>query len=168
MALAVHIAGPAKIEIDDGTGPGLQVLGYTINGADISEEPFHVDVPGDQNGGDRGPPIEVQIVGEVDHVRIEMTNYDEAVLNLLRANLPSAVAGQFTTANTGMPLFANSKTFRLHINCSAVGNGAAEPRLYNRCIPRGAREINKGTIYSRAVVEFECHKDANGVLYTAT
>jgi len=161
MALAVHIAGPALITIDDGTGPGMQNLGYTINGADISEEPFHVDVPGDQNAGERGPPIEIQFVGEVDHVRIEMTNYDEANLNLVRANIPTGTAGTVAAGNIGLALFASGKTFKLRIA------SASEPRTYNRCIPRGAREINKGTVYSRAVVEFECHKDANGVLYTA-
>ena len=160
MAMITHVAGPARIEVDDNTGPGLQNLGYTINGADISEEPFHVDVPGDQNGGDRGPPIDIQFVGQVDHVRIEMTLYDETVLNLVRANIPTGTAGTVTSASIGTLLFAAAKTFRLHIN------GANEPRLYNRVVPRGAREINKGSIYSRAVVEFECHKDANGILWT--
>ncbi|HEV3342604.1 MAG TPA: hypothetical protein VG125_19685 [Pirellulales bacterium] len=164
MALAVHVAGlgGVLVQVDDNTGPGLQSLGYTINGAELSEEPFHVDVPGDQNGGERGPPIEIQVVGEVDHVRLEMTNYDEAVLNLVRANIPTATAGQFASTNVGQLLFANTKYFRVRLN------GGNEPRTYNRAIPRGAREINKGSIYSRAVVEFECHKDASGVIYTAT
>ena len=68
MANLVHVAGLALIKISFG-GSGYLELGYTRNGADITHEGFFLDVPGDENGGDEGPPIEIQFLGEIARVR---------------------------------------------------------------------------------------------------
>jgi len=61
MADLVHLPGATKVYVDhDGstTSNTYHLLGYTINGVEITHETFMSDVPGDQNGGDEGPPIE--------------------------------------------------------------------------------------------------------------
>ena len=47
----------------------LETLGYTQNGVQIEEELYTGDVKGDENGGEEGPPIDVQYFGEVHRVR---------------------------------------------------------------------------------------------------
>lgn len=159
MAIIVHVNGPAKIQIDDYTGPGLQSLGYTRDGAEIAEETFRTDVPGDERAGEQGPPVEIQYNGEIHRVRLELTKWDDTPMNIIRANVPAGTAGApYAVAPTGTLLFANNKFFRLLILGSTIGSGSGEPRNYPCAIPVGQpREVNKGSRFSTQVVEFECH-----------
>jgi hypothetical protein len=61
--------GKATIRVNTGSAGVLETVGYTRNGADLTTEGFWIDVPGDENGGDSGPPIEIQYVGEMARVR---------------------------------------------------------------------------------------------------
>jgi hypothetical protein len=153
MASSVHVAGPAQIKVDTAAGNSLEELGYTINGAEIREEIFHSNVPGDENGGDEGPPIDVQYFGEIHHVRLELSKWDASVANKVLAKLYGGTAGVLGAAGTLMA--GGSKTVRLLINASI------EPRNYLKAFLRNQSELNKGTKYSKLVLEFECH--ANGV-----
>ncbi len=146
--------------LDDFTGPGLRELGYTREGAEISEETFWLDVPGDERGGEAGPPIEVQSMGQVDRVRLEMTKWDDTIMSLIRANVPAGIAGQPYVLPPGTLVFSNAKFFRLLIlgsTISTFNSGAGEPRNYPCAIPRAPRELNKGSKFSTQVLEFECH-----------
>lgn len=158
MAATVNNAGLASIKID--AGSGLTLLGYTRNGADVSEDAYMTDVPGDENGGDEGPPIEIQIMGETARVRLELTKWDTTVADLIRARVRAATAGTPPTAGT--MLFSGTKYFRLLVH------GVALPQNFPVAIPRAPIEINKGTKFATLVIEFECHKDSNGVLYNST
>lgn len=156
MARTVHVAGPAAISIDSGVGNSLELLGLTINGAEIREEIFMENVPGDENGGDAGPPIDVQYFGEVHSVRLELSSWDSVVIAKLLPVLYGGVAGVLGTAGTLMG--QGAKTFRLLINSSN------EPRNYPRAFLRNQKETNKGTKFSRYVLEFQCH--AVGTVYS--
>ena len=63
MPPQIQVAGLAPIKVDG------ELLGYTRNGADTTKEAYWLDVPGDENGGDDGPPIDVQYLGEIARVR---------------------------------------------------------------------------------------------------
>lgn len=158
MATAVQNGGLATIKVDYGSG--LAILGYTRNGADESEDSYMTDVPGDENGGDEGPPIEIQIMGETARVRLELTKWDATVLAAVRSRTKGGTDGTPPTAGT--MLFSGSKDFRLLIHSVNL------PHNFPRAIPRATIEINNGTKFATVVVEFECHKDANGVLRNAT
>lgn len=170
MAMTSHAAGKALIMIDDYTGPGLQSLGYTREGAETENETFWIDVPGDENGGDQGPPIEIQWLGEIARVRLELTKWDPAVYALVEGDVPAGAPGVPLTILPGTLLFANTKFFRLLINCGAGGTALAdqpfEPRNFPCAVPRRPRQLNKGTKYSTAVCEFECYKHpTTGILF---
>jgi hypothetical protein len=160
MAAAPQVFGPAEIKVGTGSSGALESLGFTRQGAEIRSQGFFIDVPGDQNGGDQGPPIEVQYLGEILRVRAELTKWDEAVAAKVRSRLAAGTEGSPGTPGTLM--FGDSKTIRVLI---APTTGAVN---CPRCFIRGEWEMNKGTKYSTLILEFEAHKDANGVLYNAS
>lgn len=159
MTAAVQVTGPALVRVGTGTDNALESLGHTGQGADVQSQGFFLDVPGDENGGDAGPPIEVQYMGEIARVRLEMTKWDSAVAAKVQSRLADGTAGTPGTAGTLM--FGDGKTIRVLLSTT---NG---PMNFPRCFLRNPWEINRGTKYSRLVLEFEAHKDGSGVLFNA-
>jgi len=153
MAATPQVFGPAQVSV------GGNALGYTRQGADIRNRGFFLDVPGDELGGDQGPPIDVQYLGEIAIVRLEMTKWDETVAASVRTRVSGGSEGVPGTAGTLM--FTDSKTVALSIAPTSGG------WLFGRAFLRGDWEINKGTRYAVHVFEFECHKDGSGNLYAA-
>lgn len=159
MAEQVNVDFAARVKVDYGSG--LTNLGYTANGVDWASEPHMQDVPGDENGGDAGTPIDIQYFGETARITLELTKYDPAILESIRARIPGGTAG--TPAAAGTLLFAGNLFMRL------VVASTNRPRNFPCAIPRSAIEVNKGTRFSRARLQFECHKHpTTGVLDNAT
>jgi hypothetical protein len=158
MAIAVQVAGLAEVWVGTGTAGALECLGYTRNGVNTTHQAFFLDVPGDANGGDQGPPIDIQFLGEITQVRIELTKYDPDVFGRLCERFGGAetlsgspVAG--TPVACGSLVFANAGHMHLKI---ATGTN---PIQFPAAFPRQPIEINRGTKFSTVVCEFECHKD---------
>lgn len=156
----INVAGLATIKIASPSGGTLDTLGYTMNGAEITERNFVLDVYGDENGGDAGPPIDVQQMGEAHEIRLLLTKYDDTILDKLRARIAGGTAGTPSTAGTLM--FPTANNFRLLIHSVTL------PRNYLNVVFREAFEINKGTKHSQALVIGTGYKDAAGVIYNAT
>jgi hypothetical protein len=159
MAAAVQVFGPALIKVGTGSVGALESLGYTRQAADIRSQGFFLDVPGDENGGDQGPPIDIQYLGEIARVRLELTKWDEVVAAKVRSRLAAGTEGTPGTAGTLM--FGGSKSIRVLVH-STTG-----PMNFPRAFLRDPWEIAKGTRYSTLVLEFEAHKDGSGILYNA-
>lgn len=159
MASTPRVAGAAQIKVGTGSDGALEELGYTRNGADIADEAYWLDIPGDENGGDAGPPIEIQYIGQTARVRLELTKYDTAVADKIACRVRGGTVGQ--PAAAGTLVFANSYDFRVLVNSPSY------PQNFTRCVPRAPIEINKGTRFAVLVLEFEAYKDGNGVLYNA-
>lgn len=151
--------GPAEISVGTGVAQALESLGYTRQGAEIRCQGFFVDIPGDENGGDQGPPIDVQFMGETARIRLELTKWDEAIAVKVRSRLLAGTEGQ--PAAAGPLMFNDSYTVRVLVEPTSG------PMNFPRCFLRGEWEINKGTRYAVLVLEFEAHKDGSGVLYNA-
>jgi len=153
-----QVAGVCNVQVGTGQGGALEPLGYTRNGAEITLEPFMLDVPGDQNGGDDGPPVDIQELGEIGRVRLELTKWNADVAAKVQARLKDGVAG--TKATPGTLIFADEKYFRLLLGTPTL------PLNFPIGIPRNAIEVNKGTKFSTLVMEFECHAALDtGLLY---
>lgn len=160
MAEAVQVLGVAAIKLDVGEGSALALLGYTENGAFITEEGHYQEVPGDQNGGDSGPPIEKVYMGETARVRIELSKWDATVAALVKNRNKGTTEG--TPAAAGTLVFAGGYFYRLLIHSTTL------PRNYLCAVPDQPYEINVGTKYSRLVFEFTCYKHpVSGVLRNA-
>lgn len=158
MAAAIQIAGLATIKVCT-TGGSLATLGYTINGAEVSEEIMTEPVYGDANGGEGGPPIDFQYLGEVHTVRLTLTKYDETVLNTIRASMAGGTAGVANTS--GSLYFQGSAYWRLLIH------SVATPRNYLCAIFTEAKEVNLGTKHSKAIITAKCYQ-SSGTLYNST
>jgi hypothetical protein len=157
MPITVHNAGAALIKIQPYNG-SLQELGYTRNGADITTQGFFADVPGDQNGGDQGPPIDIQNFGEIAHIRLELTKWDQTVYNLLKARMVGATAG--TPPTSGNFMFQGNLYHRLVV--AAVNL----PRNFPCVAFREPFTKNFGTRFAVAIVEAIAYKHPEtGILY---
>ena len=160
MANLVHVAGLALIKISFG-GSGYLELGYTRNGADITREGYFLDVPGDENGGDEGPPIEIQFLGAIARVRLELTKFDMDTAERLSARVAGGQVG--VPSSAGTLLLANvdgTKSIDVLINTPIF------PIHFPVVVARQPIEINKGTKFSTFVCELECHKDqSTGILW---
>ena len=160
MAISIQVDGLASIKIAAGAG-ALELLGYSENGVEITEQGFSLPVHGDENGGDAGPPIDIQDMGEMHIVRMLLTKYDEAVLNKIRARLAAGTAG--TPNLAGTLAFASANLYRLLIH------SVNRPRNYFAATFLETREINKGTKHSKALVIAQCYSTGPGVaIYNAT
>ncbi len=166
MAVAVQVAGLATIAVgaEGAAFADLSILGYTRDGAEIVTEGHYVDIPGDENGGDEGPPIDVQYLGETAKARLELTKWNSTVADTIASRLHGATAG--TPGTAGSLMFAGSYVKRVLIYKAGTPNVA----MFNfpRAFCRAPIEINKGTKFSTLILELEAYKDANGVLYNTS
>ncbi len=169
-AKIVNVTGLAVVKVGDvaATQDTLEDLGYTRNGVEISFTGFFLDVPGDENGGDDGPPVDVQYMGETATIRMELTKYNATVAGKVSARVNGGVEGVPVAAGTLMfgdrNDLANNVAWRLLIQVSGgVGN-----MNFLRAFPRNVIELNKGTRFSTLVVEFEAHKNLAGVLWNTS
>ena len=174
MADLVHLPGATKVYVDhDGsqTSNTYHLLGYTINGVEITHETFMSDVPGDQNGGDEGPPIEIQYFGQIARVRLECSKWDETIASYIASRHQNVNFNPAATTQTvGTLMSASAKTMALYLHASVAGLGQG-PLVGNVhfpvAIPRSPIEFNKGSKFARLMLEFECHQ-SNGVLWDQT
>lgn len=159
MALAVITDGPALIRTGTGSAGALEDLGYTRNQVEVEEETFYYNVPGDQNGGDDGPPIEIQFLGQIHRVRLDLSKYDAAVVEKLRSGVRGTTGGTIGTVGTLMA--ASSSGFRVLISPTS------RPRNYLFGIPRIPIFEGKGTKWSPFSITFECHA-VSGTMFNTT
>lgn len=160
MAKQPHYAGAALIRVDTASANALEDLGYTEDGAQISIRQYTLDVPGDENGGNEGPPIDVQHLGETAEIRLTMTKWEASVADKIAARLYGGTTG--TPGTPGTMMFNESKTYRLVVHTTTT------PFNFPRVIFKDAIEINKGTKFSRFVIVATAYKNASGVLYNST
>jgi len=151
MTMAPQVFGPALIKL------GEAPLGYTRTGAAIRGKAVFQDVPGDENGGEQGPPIDIQYLGETAVIRLELTKYDPAIAAKALARLKDGTEG--TTGVSGTLMFGSDKTSSLTL--SPISGQAM---VFPRGLLRGDWELTRGTRYSTLAREFEAHKDGAGKL----
>src|SRR5947208_189925 len=132
MTTQINVDGVAIVKACT-TGGTLAEMGRTNNGVRITEHLFTGDVHGDDNGGEEGPPIDVQYFGEIHVVRMELTKYDEAEVNKVRAGLAGGTAG---TIGTSGSLYVQGSTYwRLLINSTN------RPRNYLGALFKEPKEV---------------------------
>lgn len=166
MAEIIQIPGPCHILLNTGASSALQGLGYTENGAEVREELLAGDIPGDQNGGDQGPPIDIQKFGLIGHVHLEMSKWDAAVAAYVMAksnpngSIPTAAG---VSPTPGGLIFSNTDYFRLLLFPSL-----SLPRNFLIAVPREAHTYNLGTRYARLIADFICYPPLGGGVYWNT
>lgn len=155
-------------------------LGTTRDGVSLTSDGYFIDVHNDENGGEAGPPIEIQFVGETAKIRIELTKYDPTVAANLEDHCYSGSAGVVAPAGTLM--FASSTiqvgnnnygAIGIKISCltpapsagGSAGGAGSVVRTYRRCVLHDAVEVNRGTKFCTMVITATAYKDAGGALW---
>lgn len=156
MATAVQVPGAALIKTGSGSSGALESLGYSINGVEITEEMLSEDVPGDQNGGEGGPPIDIQDFGHIARIRMELSVWDFTVAGRLRSKLNGVSQGVSPTP--GSLIFANSYHFRLLILPVTAGDAMN----FLVATPREPHVINLGTKFARLIFEWIAYPPVGG------
>lgn len=159
MAEQINVFGAAHVIVDTGSSNALENLGYSENGPQFSEDAKILEIFGDQNGGDAGIPIDIQLMGRQEFVILDLTKWDDAILNKIRARLrttaamgaPGVQVAPGTLMSTGpFRLLIKSDLYDAATNANVVRNyGAALPIL-------NPIELNRGTKYSRVRLAFRC------------
>ena len=169
MTLQVFVAGKADVYIAPAGGV-LQFLGNTQNGVRRSVQVFKGNVSGDENGGDEGAPIEIQLFGEIHRPRLELTKFDPDVGALILPLMARGSPGiQYPSAAAeywpGDLVFANNAFYRL---CIKFLNGS----VWNypcATFLEDPYELNGGTKFSTWVLNPICYKHpTTGILWDST
>jgi hypothetical protein len=167
MPVTIQVDGATQIFIAAPNNGSLEELGYTTDGCQIVENIFTTEVHSDEFGGESGPPADIQYLGEYHIVRLNLSKYDEAVANKIRASTAGGTAG--TPATRGTLYRQDTKSWRLLIKTPN------RPRNYLSVVFREPREFNKGTKFSQLRVEAHCFESTaptpgvvGGVLYNTT
>lgn len=141
MAVEIHVPGATLIQVGTGSAAALEDLGYTVNGVDIEEQNFYIDVHGDEHGGDAGPPIDIQWVGQLHILRMTLSKFDKTILDKIRPGLRGKVLGEVLAADIGSLIFAGGFSYRVVLNSLTT----AHERDYLQCVFRDPITANLGT-----------------------
>jgi hypothetical protein len=170
MAASPQVSGPCEIKLDTGASRALQSLGWTANGAQITRTALRLDIPGDQNGGDDGVPIEIQDFGGLYRVRLEMTKWDTTVEAAVRKlGNPNGTGGYSSTAvgsvNTpGTLMIANGAYYRLLLLPTDTSRAV---NFLAGILREDPYELNLSSKHSRLILNFTCYP-LNGVIWNTT
>lgn len=160
MAVQPRVAGKTLVKVALPSGGSLSDVGYTRNGPDVSEQPFFLPIPGDENGGDSGPPIDIQYLGEIAQISLEFTTFDADVVESIRAFVAGATSG--TPATSGTLMFQDDKAARL------VLSNTGAPQNFPRVVFQEPVVRNVGTRFTICRITATAYKDASGVLWNKT
>jgi len=167
MAKAVQVPGVCEILTGTGSAGALESMGYSINGVDVEEDEFLIDVPGDENGGDEGPPIDIQSLGQVHTLRFDLSKYDADVVAKLLPSVRGGTAG--TQPTMGSLLFAGSLGFRVVLKCVNATNNS---RNYLNCVfrdsPKGHNLGTKWKKWSFMCKAYAATAGTGGVIWNGT
>ena len=83
-----------KVHINTGRAGAFTLSRLTRDGVMITPEAYWIEVKTDDNGGEAGPPTEIQYIGETSRIRCEMTKYDPNNALLLQTRLNGLNLGQ--------------------------------------------------------------------------
>jgi hypothetical protein len=163
MALLVQVPGACLIKTGTGAASALESLGYSINGVEVTEEMLSEDVPGDQNAGEGGNPIDIQDYGHIARIRMELSVWDFTIVGKIRSKLNAIAAG--TSPTPGSLIFANSYHYRLLL----LPTTAADAMNFPICVPRDPHVINLGAKFARVIFDWIAYPPTGGgVLWNTT
>lgn len=159
-APAIEIPGATPISVGADAANALILLGYTVNGAEITAENIWEDVPGDQGGGEGGVPIDIQMFGQIHRIHLEFSKWSTDVLTKLEACVNSNnTLNTITQGKSPVPgslIFSNLAHFRLLINPPLVSSLI---RNYPIAVPREPHVVNAGTKWARLIMDWIAYPD---------
>lgn len=162
-SVKVNVPGAVNVQISGIYGvTGLVNLGYTSDGVEISHREFMIEVKSDRYGGEQGPQIDKQVLGNEAEIKLTLVEFNAEYLNLLMSRLPgnaavAALPGKIITPGT--LAWSNGGLIRCLmyglIDLAAVTAGTAiaeclTPRNYPFCHITDVVGFNIGTRHAKA------------------
>ncbi|MGO9108538.1 MAG: hypothetical protein ACLP9L_04830 [Thermoguttaceae bacterium] len=173
MSRQVNVFGTADVQVSFNKGSTWQDLGTTRDGVAMTSDGYFVEIKNDEYGGEAGPPVEIQYLGETAKIRCELTKFDPVVAELLEDHCQTSTPGGPSAAGTLM-FAATSNAGTLNVGAGGsvqvkivtAANAAIPYRTYTICVVHDAVEVNRGTKFSTFVLTFTAHKDpSTGLLW---
>lgn len=163
MAVQPIYYGAALIRIAAGSD-SLADLGYSADGVRITHRGYWLDVPSDREGGEAGPPRDVQFMGVEADIYCELTEFDQTQADKIMALLPGYTLGTWADSSIGTLVRTGSNlTYRVLVNSTTV------PFNYPTCVIRDAYEINKGTRHARLIFTAKAYRwGGSGLMFNNT
>ncbi len=176
MARQVNAYGFADILIalnPTAGSPTYTDLGTTRDGIGITSDGYFLDVHNDENGGEAGPPIQIQYLGETAKIRIELTKYDPAVFATLEEHFANSgtagvpqPAGVFMFVDTVASGQLIGTPSQVGLKIKTINATATLVRTYKRCVLHDPVEVNRGTKFSTGIITLTAYKDDSNNLWT--
>ncbi len=161
MATAIIYDGAAQVFLAGGA-TNLSEIGYTKNGVTISQDNYYNPVPCDLFGGQPGPEIDNQALGITANIRLDLTKFDWAVVELIQKLTNDGTLGSFLLASEGQLMVQEGKAWRVLIKTPV------RPYNFPICIVT-AFEQNKAVLYKNPFITFKAMRDpSTGLLWNTT
>ncbi|GAB6165616.1 hypothetical protein JCM19992_16160 [Thermostilla marina] len=164
MAGTIHVPGAVTWLINTESSGSFTELGIANGGVTIREQIFTEPVHNDMRGGNAGPPIDLNYLGEMHFVRGELNVYDQDVLDALRARINAATSGLTKDEGRVFPPGFLLKKNTAHYKLQLLAENFV--REYQVAVPVQPIEIPRVGPYAASwVVEFQCLADDFDRLY---
>lgn len=158
----IQVAGLALCYVGSGAAGVLEHLAYSRDGVVARFDGYFLDVPCDDNGGEAGPPADIQYMGETALITIEATKIDESIALKIRQRRNT---GTFTAPGVpgaaGLLMLSGGLGYRLVVGSTTLALD------FPACVFREPFEVNKGTKFSTWRIEATAYKHpSTGILWT--
>ena len=136
----VHVSGVVNVQIaipfsgmtgGHAQANGMIPLGIATDSIQITERGYYHDIPGDLNGGQQGPPIDIQKLGEVHTINLRMSSWDKESLHMLEQWFHTT-RGTVQQDEVGQLMFGSNVFCRLLLETQNLH----DTRNYWNCIMR--------------------------------
>lgn len=167
MAEQIQVAGKSDIYIGlPGQHSTLMKLGEQRDQTSISVDSVKHNVYGDSHGGPDGPPIEVQMLGQIATVRFMLSKWDHAVRAAMEQHGVFATEGAVADSEVGALLLAD-RSFRILIKNTRDNTpqgGSFDPftRNFVCCVVSTPIEVGQGTKHSILTLDVQAHRAPAG------
>jgi hypothetical protein len=150
----IQVTGVVNVQYaEPHTGATLLPLGVATDSIQITERHYYHDIPGDANGGQQGPPIDIQKLGEVHTINIRFSSWHYGNMQALEQHF-HATRGEITQGEIGTLMFQSGSAIRLLLETAVE----EDVRNYWHCILREPKTFSIGTKYTEQSLTFEAHR----------
>lgn len=150
-----YTTGLVDIQVANPWSGPLKQLGHSTDGISVSERTFYDDIHGDRNGGQSGPPVEIQFLGKIASIRLRLSTFNRLCAEQLRTRGGVvANAGRIDQCEIGKFLLHPGRAMRLTLHTKLP----EDTMNFYACILRDAVEHNMGTKHTEYHFAFEAHR----------
>ena len=149
----IQVTGVVNVQYAIPHTGALVELGVATDSIQITERHYYHDIPGDMNGGQQGPPIDIQKLGEVHTINIRFSSWHLGNMQLLEKHFHTT-RGAVAQGEVGKLMFQSGQAIRLLLETIDIEN----IRNYWHCILREPKSFSIGTKYTEQSLTFEAHR----------